>query len=115
MEKITEEDSVAAYAEATDGCRPLVRATRDSARQEQRVIDADLAVQRAEQREARRESNRKAGAAVLEAVGLIIRPRSRYPLHRRRWTSVFCCDWAWTRKRKNNGNLQLRRSNGQRA
>ena len=31
------EDKQNAYAEATDGCRPLVRATRDSARQWQRV------------------------------------------------------------------------------
>lgn len=52
----TEEDGAAAYEEATDGCRRLVRATRDSARQEQRVIDADQAIQDAEEREARRES-----------------------------------------------------------
>jgi hypothetical protein len=33
----TEEDSAAAYAEATDSTRHLVRVTRDSARQWQRV------------------------------------------------------------------------------
>ncbi|MGO9087807.1 MAG: hypothetical protein ACLQBK_21530 [Candidatus Sulfotelmatobacter sp.] len=53
---LTEEQAANAYEEVTDGCRPLVRATRDSTRQEQRVIDADLAVQRAEEREARRDS-----------------------------------------------------------
>jgi len=37
MERLTEEDSAAAYADATDSTRRLVRATRDSARQWQRV------------------------------------------------------------------------------
>jgi hypothetical protein len=34
---LTEEQAAAAYAEATDGCRPLVRATPENARHEQRV------------------------------------------------------------------------------
>lgn len=34
---LTEEHAAAAYEEATDGCRRLVRATSDNARQGQRV------------------------------------------------------------------------------
>jgi len=56
MERITEEDGAAAYAEMTDSTRRLVRAARDIARQCQRVIDADQATEEAEEREARRES-----------------------------------------------------------
>lgn len=37
MERITKEDGAAAYAEATDSTRHLVRVTRDNARQWQRV------------------------------------------------------------------------------
>ena len=37
MARITEEASAAAYAEATDGCRPSLVGTRDTARQWQRV------------------------------------------------------------------------------
>jgi hypothetical protein len=37
MERITEEDGAAAYAEATDSTRHLVRVTQDNARQWHRV------------------------------------------------------------------------------
>ncbi len=50
---LTEENGADAYEDATNGCRRLIAATRDNAR---RVIDADQAIQDAEEREARRES-----------------------------------------------------------
>jgi hypothetical protein len=53
---LTVENGAHAYAEATDGTRRMVRVTRDSAREWQRVIDADQATEEAEEREARRES-----------------------------------------------------------
>jgi hypothetical protein len=56
MKRIRKDHVADAYAEATDGCRCSVWERRDSARQELRDIDADQAIQDAEEREARRES-----------------------------------------------------------